>query len=175
MTQLEHTNRGLAPMPWYRQPWPWILMAGPAVVIVAGLVTAWLAATSFDGLVADDYYKQGLAVNRVLARNERARQLAVRGMLEISPMAASAVDVSLTSLDGNTPPALELAVIHPTRPGFDQHVVLTAIGPRRYGGQIKPLSPGHWRLVVQDAKGEWRIGGELNLPRQHAAELGPGQ
>jgi len=43
--------------PWYREPWPWILMAGPAAVIVAGIFTMTLAYRTEDGLVADDYYK----------------------------------------------------------------------------------------------------------------------
>ena len=54
--------------PWYREPWPWILMSGPAAVIVAGAVTTWMAFASADGLVADDYYKRGLAINAVLKR-----------------------------------------------------------------------------------------------------------
>ena len=55
--------------PWYREPWPWLLMAGPVTVIIAGGFTAWLAVTSSDGLVADDYYKQGLAINQTLERD----------------------------------------------------------------------------------------------------------
>ena len=39
--------------PWYREPWPWLLMAGPAIVVVAGLFTAYLAVTSFDGFAVD--------------------------------------------------------------------------------------------------------------------------
>ena len=39
-------------------------MAGPAVVIVAGFITAWLAIESNDGLVDDNYYKVGLSVNQ---------------------------------------------------------------------------------------------------------------
>ena len=50
--------------PWYKERWPWILMAGPGLVIVAGVITVWLAVVSNDGLVTDDYYKQGLAVNQ---------------------------------------------------------------------------------------------------------------
>ena len=42
-----------ASKPWYREPWPWILMAGPAIVVVAGIATAWLAVRSNDGLVED--------------------------------------------------------------------------------------------------------------------------
>jgi hypothetical protein len=39
--------------PWYREPWPWLLMAGPAIVVVAGLFTAYLAVISFDGFAVD--------------------------------------------------------------------------------------------------------------------------
>jgi uncharacterized protein len=39
---------------WYREPWPWLLMAGPAIVVVAGLYTAYLAVTTNDALVAGD-------------------------------------------------------------------------------------------------------------------------
>ena len=34
--------------PWYREPWPWLLMAGPAAVVVAGLITAWIAVKTDD-------------------------------------------------------------------------------------------------------------------------------
>ena len=48
-------------------------MAGPAVVIVAGAVTMTLAFTHKDELVATDYYKRGVEINRELAK-ERARE-----------------------------------------------------------------------------------------------------
>ena len=28
---------------WYREPWPWILMSGPAVAVIGSLVSAYLA------------------------------------------------------------------------------------------------------------------------------------
>jgi hypothetical protein len=43
-------------------------------VIVAGFITAWLAVISNDGLVTDDYYKQGLTVNQRLQRDHQAEQ-----------------------------------------------------------------------------------------------------
>ena len=60
----------LSDRPWYREPWPWILMSVPATAVVAGIITLWLAVSSADGLVAEDYYKQGLAINRVIEREE---------------------------------------------------------------------------------------------------------
>lgn len=39
--------------PWYREPWPWIVAAGPAIVVVAGLATFWIAAHNADVVVKD--------------------------------------------------------------------------------------------------------------------------
>ncbi|MFZ1910379.1 MAG: FixH family protein, partial [Burkholderiales bacterium] len=61
--------------PWYREPWPWLLIAGPAAVVVASFYTLYLAIVSADGLVDGDYYKDGLAINRVLAREDAAERL----------------------------------------------------------------------------------------------------
>ena len=47
-------------------------MIAPAVAVVCGAVMLWLAITSYDGLVSDDYYKEGLAINQVLRRDKRA-------------------------------------------------------------------------------------------------------
>ena len=47
-------------------------MAGPAAVIVAGAFTMTLAFTHQDPLVATDYYKRGVEINKELAA-EKAR------------------------------------------------------------------------------------------------------
>ena len=52
--------------PWFRHRWPWLLFAGPFLVVIASLATAWIAVRTDDGVVAGDYYKQGLLVNRRL-------------------------------------------------------------------------------------------------------------
>ena len=40
-------------------------MIAPAAAVVGGAVMLWLALTTYDGLVSDDYYKEGLAINQV--------------------------------------------------------------------------------------------------------------
>ena len=67
--------------PWYREPWPWILMSGPAAAVIAGFVTLGYAIKYQDALVTDDYYKQGLAINRTLAREQAAVTLGVEAKL----------------------------------------------------------------------------------------------
>jgi hypothetical protein len=49
---------------WWREPWPWILMAGPALAIVACVITMYLAFTRFaDQAVQDGGTKRGLVVD----------------------------------------------------------------------------------------------------------------
>lgn len=40
--------------PWYRYPWPWVAIAIPAVAVIGGLFTLYLAITHPDPLVLDD-------------------------------------------------------------------------------------------------------------------------
>ncbi|MEM1410833.1 MAG: FixH family protein [Pseudomonadota bacterium] len=40
--------------PWYREPWPWIIIGLLGTVVVASLATFWIAASNPDGLVVDD-------------------------------------------------------------------------------------------------------------------------
>ena len=58
--------------PWYKQFWPWFLMALPATAVVGGIITIVIAMTNPDGLVQDDYYKAGLGINRTLEREQQA-------------------------------------------------------------------------------------------------------
>ena len=140
-----------APQPWYREPWPWILMAGPVAAILGGAVTVWLAISTADGLVAEDYYRQGLAVNRTLAREARARELGIRARFELRPGRIGVV------LQGQDPEALFVQLAHATRPGYDQRVRLARVAPGVFEAELPPLPPGRWRLVLEPPRGDWRI------------------
>lgn len=55
-----------APSPWWRHGHVWLLLAGPVTVILAGFATLWIAMRSPDPLVATDYYRRGIEINRTL-------------------------------------------------------------------------------------------------------------
>jgi hypothetical protein len=57
--------------PWWKHGHVWLLISGPAAVVVAGLLTAWIAVSSPDPVVEEDYYRRGMEINKQLAR-ERA-------------------------------------------------------------------------------------------------------
>lgn len=157
--------------PWYREPWPWYLMAGPFIVIVAAVVTAWIAYSSSDGLVAEDYYKQGLAVNQTLARSREAVSL---GLEVRARFTAEGVDLILRSvIDGNfvPPMTLKLTLSHPTRAGLDQTVALNAANGR-YAGKLRLPASGHWLVLVEDEARTWRLMGNVVLPTSGDTVIG---
>ena len=137
--------------PWFREPWPWLLMSGPAAVLVAGAITTWIAFASADGLVAEDYYKQGLAINKRLAREE------VAGKLGISASVSVEKDVIRVRLSGAAPEALFVHFAHATRAGHDQRLRLAPAGAGIYEAALPPLAAGRWRIVIEDPRGTWRI------------------
>ena len=157
--------------PWWKEPWPWILMAGPATVIVASVVTIYLAVTTSDGLVADDYYKRGLAINQVLARTDRARAAGLRARLALDGDTGAVV----VQLEGaiHAPVLLRLALTHPTRAGLDHEINLMRGPDGSFVGRLSEVTVGRWLAVLEDGARDWRLRGELALPRQAGAILTP--
>lgn len=145
--------------PWFREFWPWFLMAFPATAVVAGFITLWLAIESADGMVADDYYKQGLAINRTLAREQTAEQL---GLTAIAHIKAGQVDVNLSGKLAAQPPRLTLRITHPTRAGLDQTVTLARDKRGHYLGHVQFLAQGHWKMLLEDEGKTWRLRGHMD-------------
>lgn len=155
--------------PWYREPWPWIIMAGPAIVVVAGIATTVLAVRSADGLVADDYYKQGLAINRVIERDAGAKALGVSALVQFNEERTRVRVV----LGGDAKPAaLRLALSHPTIAGADQAIALRPVAPGVYEGAMAAPRQNRFHLKVEDGEGRWRLAGDW-LATQAGVRLAP--
>ena len=52
--------------PWWTYGHVWLVISGPAVVVVAGFVTAWIALSEPDPVLAQDYYRRGVEINKTL-------------------------------------------------------------------------------------------------------------
>lgn len=148
--------------PWYRHRWPWYLMAGPALVVVASLVTLRLAIVSNDGLVTEDYYKKGLAINQTLALDDRARKLGLEAGLLLK-LDSISIRIGSKAAGFSLPNQLRVTITHPTRAGLDQSQVLPLQGGR-YSGKFKLPAAGHWLVQLEDDAGTWRMLGNIVLP-----------
>ncbi len=62
--------------PWWKFGYVWLVLAGPALVVVASFVTLYLALSRPDPLVSRDYYRQGININQTLGDAATAASLA---------------------------------------------------------------------------------------------------
>lgn len=169
MTQTQRVEA--PPRPWYREPWPWILIGLVSSAVIASVVSGWIAVQNADTLVVKDYYKQGLAVNRVIALDERARALGLSGALRVE---GGGVVLNLTARQPDASlKRLHLHIVHPTLEDRDQEVVLDAAPDGVFRGILHPLSPGRWRFLVDDEAHTWRLTRDATLPRATAIHLAP--
>lgn len=156
--------------PWYREPWPWILAAGPFIVVIAAFYTAWLAVKSNDGLVTDDYYKKGLSANQTIARSEQAARM---GLVAGVRVTSDTLSVRLQASDKSfvMPPTLVVTISHPTRAGLDQSRVLVRQG-ELYSGEVRLPAAGHWLVLLEDERKVWRLMGNVILPANGETLIG---
>lgn len=157
-------------LPWYREPWPWLLMAGPAAVVAAGVVTIWLAVATADGLVVDDYYKRGLAINQTLRRGVVADTAGYEATLRIRSDADRLELILTTDRGAPVPEFVRLRFVHPTRSGLDRTLALRGAAGR-FEGAIAALAPGRWNVLLEDDGGAWRLTGRLRAPLESQTVL----
>jgi len=155
---------------WYRQRWPWFLIALPATAVIGSVITAVLAVRTFDGTVSADYYKQGLAINEEVERAQLARVLGLEARIVISGVGEGdrvRIEVhSARALPADTKVLLQL--IHPGRSAEDRTAMLERIdvdpdpGRAVYAGifrvapdATRPSGPTTWQVVVESA--HWRV------------------
>ena len=156
--------------PWYREPWPWALMSGPFIVIVAGLFTAYLAVVSNDGLVTEDYYKRGLSVNQTVSQSELAQKFGVTARINLD---SEHMKVALSARDASfvQPAKLVVTVSHPTRAGLDQTRTMTLV-EGGYSAAFQLPAAGHWLVMLGDEAQSWRLMGNVILPSAGATVIG---
>ncbi len=157
-------------VPWYKQFWPWFLIALPLTSVIVGVVFLMLALHNPDDLVVDDYYRQGLAINRTIDRERRAVQLGLHGELTYDPHTGLA-RVRLSGIDIRR---VELRLVHPSRARFDIQGELHQDISGGLSGTIGFPRAADWRVLVEPADGAWRLSGRLLLPKRPRAALQPG-
>lgn len=163
-------------VPWHKQPLVWMLILIPFSAVVVCAVLLYLSITTDDGLVADDYYKQGLAINRQIARDEVATQMQLAAEIEID-IAEGFVNARFnkgTMID--YPLQLQLVLKHAAAHQRDKYITLQHGIDDAYVGAIARddkenydvmINPGIWYVELSNAAGEsetnWRIKQRVRL------------
>lgn len=75
MTEIQSVPDG----PWWKFGHVWLVLAGPAIVVIASVVTLYLAVSRADPVLDEDYYRKGLQLNQTLADNPASLAPALQG------------------------------------------------------------------------------------------------
>ena len=152
---------GTGPTSWHREPLVWMVIAIPAAAVVAGAVMLVLANATWDGLVADDYYRRGLEINRSLARDEEAVRLGVHASLAFPGRGVVEARVSGIDAAGAGGP-LTLRFASAGRAGADVEVRLIPGAGDAWRGVLPALPPGKWYVELGNER--WRLTAPVWMP-----------
>lgn len=142
-------------LPWYKESYVWLIIFFPMLAVIAGIVTIVLAVQSDDGLVVDDYYKQGLEINRTLERDKSAVDQGLKAVIKINREHGEMV-LTLSAVEKFIYPVnLAVKLLHATRSGLDKEVNLILTQNNRYQGQLTALEKGKWYVHIQ--RDDWRL------------------
>ena len=141
-------------VPVSRWIWPGILIAGPASVVVACIITAFFVVQHPDGLVASDYYKQGKAINAQLAQLSRAEALGLSSM----KMTATAQAVLITFPDSLLRDRIDVVLAHPVDGDLDIRATVSPNAAGVYEIALQKKLTERRRVIVTDAPvRSWRV------------------
>ena len=186
-------------LPWYQYRWPWVLLAIPMSAVAFGIVMISTALIYPDDLVVDNYYKEGMAINRTLLMDANAVALGVAAVIDVRP--GGMVTLALV---GASDAVVTASLFHVTDRAKDQFVVLYPeiespeidspyvdnpdVGnpsasanlsqqTQRYTGQDTSMAtslslPGIWYLELRGSEQPWRVRQRIQTPI-HVLEITP--
>lgn len=164
-----HSNLINRPPVWWRQFWPWFLIALPGSVVVAAIATIYIAVQSNDGLVSENYYKEGLGIHREVAALKKAQDLGIQAAIHID---AQRVWVDLSSHQALPASELQLALRHPTRANQDLLLTLLPSNDGRLYADLPNALEHSWKLQLNAIDAQWQLQGRINLAKSSQVVLG---
>ena len=157
-------------LPWYKQFWPWFLIALPASAVIASLYTVSLAVRTTDSLVTVADEGMDVVAERHSAAEQRAAAFQLSARLSIDTT-SGAINASLDRGSmKDLPKSIELLMSHPTDATRDQTVILDSAlpdndGNPRFAGHFVAVPKGRWYVVftpAEDDADQWRLNGVWN-------------
>ena len=156
---------------WYKEPYVWLIIFFPAVAVVGGMITIYIAVSTSDGLVVDDYYKQGLEINQTLEREKAAKQHGLKANVYFDEENKS-IRLSFTKETiYHLPTQVTLNLTHRTRSGFDKEIVLPKISENEYYAPLPSVEEGNWNIDL--SADDWRLVGTAHLPQTLELTISP--
>lgn len=154
------------PTPWYKQFWPWFVIAIPVSSMLVAVVQISYALNSPNDMVIDNYYKEGLGINKVLDKRNLAVELKIAANITIDNTTGEVILITENAQEQN----LTLNFFNSAISNKDFTLELTKIADNQYRGNLQKSISGIWNLYLESAIG-WQITARLNLTQSDAAQF----
>jgi hypothetical protein len=134
-------------LPWYKQFWPWFLIILPGTAVVATLYTV---------VIANQYYKEGLAINQQLTRQNRADSLKLTARFSHEQRQ---LDIRIEGrIEAHQ---LRLLLSHAMESDRDFAVPVKLVAQGHYRVLLPQLIKGRWHWTLDEGVGsDWRLDGD---------------
>lgn len=157
--------------PWYKEPWPFILISITGLGVVAGSTLAFIGLSNPPEIVSGDYAQFGRGLVDTNVRTGRARELGLSGSMSLSD---EGLILTLAALEPDAlPETLLVQFQHPAYSDRDAIVMLQ----RGHGGQFTgPIAePPHARaqVIVTDLEQTWWLAGHMGSMGEGVVDLVP--
>ncbi len=148
--------------PWFQEAYVWLLISFPLAAVIGGIITTILAVQSDTGLVADDYYKRGMEINRTLERNRSALASGLSINLQYEQSNDKFRFILGANNEFNFPDKLKVSFLNASKAGLDSESTFIRSGKNIYTAVNPNLVRGKWHIIIEDS--DWRLLNELSIP-----------
>ena len=154
--------------PWYKQFWPWFLIALPATVVIWTIMTVIVFTQNSVDLVTEDYYKKGKGINVDISKVNIAKELGLSASVNEK---GNSVIITLEKGKLDHFPAINAMFVHRTLPDRDFTQLLTADASGNYTLTLDHEMQGPWFIELSPHDSEWLVQGRMNFPIDTPTQL----
>ncbi len=145
--------------PWYKEPWPFILVSITGIGVVAGSTLAIIGFSNPPEIVSGQFGSLGKFVTEDSARIDQARALGLSGRLALD---GEAIVLSLSATDADKlPEQLMVQFQHPATSAHDSVALLMHTGDGEYRGSYAEPPHARAQVNVSDLNQSWALAGRL--------------
>jgi hypothetical protein len=149
--------------PWYREPWPWIILGLLGLGVVAGSTLAVVALSSPPEMVTGEYERLGRGMTDTRTRTEAARALGLNGVIVLE---GGRVKLSLEADDlASLPESLLVLFQHPAMQERDSTTRVRRDGAGQYSAVLDGVPHQRAQVIVTDVAQTWWLAGRMNGDR----------
>lgn len=158
--------------PWYKEPICWLAFAPALAGVGVGLTLLIVGILNYDGVVHDDYYKEGRGINQSFERDRVSREMELNAQLRFTP---DQLQLDLSGQLSDYPEQLVVLMENPTRSALDFSIPLQHLQGGRYLGHLPQHPENKWDIRLYGPEREWRLQGRSHFPTRSVIELQPSQ